>query len=265
MDRIIYQTIYCVITIFVGGISYIYITAGLHGDSVMGVLSIVITCVIAAALYRVILQLIEESSRPPRRRRNSRSTAAPSRPSQPATPPFEVKTVLCLPPVVSEEEKKRREEEEKQRQEEERLRLEEEEKQEQEEKRLRLEAEQKRQEMIEQLKVYTQHVFEDYFPEKEMPILLQIVDDYAEGKIACTACRCALSDINGLRPKEFYHYGWNLWKRLDSLDRRATCRFLKNAFPEILKGISVDTIYRKMTNNDFDCIIKNIKIEEPLY
>lgn len=265
MDRIIYQTIYCVITIFVGGISYIYITAGLHGDSVMGVLSIVITCVIAVALYRVILQLIEESSRPPRRRRTPRHTATSIRPSQPATPPFEVKTVLCLPPVVSEDEKKRQEEErkhleeERQRQEEEeRLRLEE-------EKRLRLEAEQKRQETIVQLKVYTQRIFEDYFPEKEMPTLMQIVDDYAEGKIACTACHCALSDINGLRPKEFYHYGWNLWIRLKPIDRRATCRFLKNAFPEILKGISVDTIYRKMTNNDFDCIIRNIKIEEPLY
>lgn len=121
-----------------------------------------------------------------------------------------------------------------------------------------------RQKIVEDLKRYTQFIFGDYFPEKEMPALLQIVDDYADCKISCTPTLCRLSDIGGLKAKDIYHYGWNLWARLKPMDRHATCRFLKNAFPEILKDSSTDTIYRKMTVEDYGCTIQNIKVDEPL-
>ena len=73
-----------------------------------------------------------------------------------------------------------------------------------------------------------------------------------------------INDTKGLRPIDFYHLIWNLWTRLNSLDRRASCRFNKNAFPKILENTNEETIYRKMNDTYVKCTIENIPKGEPL-
>lgn len=74
----------------------------------------------------------------------------------------------------------------------------------------------------------------------------------------------AINDTKGLRPIDFYHLIWNLWTRLNALDRRASCRFIKNAFPMILENTNEVTIYRKMNDTYVKCTIENIPKDEPL-
>ena len=63
---------------------------------------------------------------------------------------------------------------------------------------------------------------------------------------------------------DFYHLIWNLWTRLNTLDRRTSCRFIKNAFPIILENTNEETIYRKMNDTYAKCTIENIPKDEPL-
>ena len=80
-----------------------------------------------------------------------------------------------------------------------------------------------------------------------------------------TKCNsCGINYTKGLRPIDFYHLIWNLWTRLDALDRRASCRFIKNAFPMILENTNEETIYRKMNDTYVRCTIENIPKDEPL-
>jgi hypothetical protein len=91
-----------------------------------------------------------------------------------------------------------------------------------------------REAIIEELKEYTRSKIAIHFPSNDLPTLLQLVDDFAVGNIACSSVLSKLTEVESLKPKDFYHYAWILWIRLKPMNRRAMCRFIKNAFPNIL-------------------------------
>lgn len=107
-------------------------------------------------------------------------------------------------------------------------------------------------------KAYMEKVIAPLFPETVKSNLLQLVDDYANGIIRCTPIMIGVDETKGLRPIDFYHLIWNIWSRLNTLDRRASCRFIKNAFPTILDNTNEETIYRKMNDTYAKCTIENI-------
>lgn len=98
-----------------------------------------------------------------------------------------------------------------------------------------------RQIVVTQCKEYIEKVVAQYFPMGLTPQLLHLVEEYASGIIRCTPIKIGINDTKGLRPIDFYHLIWNLWTRLDALDRRASCRFIKNAFPMILENTNEET------------------------
>ncbi|MDY5666852.1 MAG: hypothetical protein SPF85_06245 [Alloprevotella sp.] len=124
--------------------------------------------------------------------------------------------------------------------------------------------EKERQEAVTQCKEYIRRVVAQYFSEELMPQLLHLVEEYANGIIRCAPIMIAINDTKRLRPIDFYHLIWNLWTRLNALDRRASCRFIKNAFPIILENTNEETIYRKMNDTYVKCTIENIPKDEPL-
>ena len=121
-----------------------------------------------------------------------------------------------------------------------------------------------RQMAVTQCKEYIEKVIAQYFPEDITPQLLRLVEEYANGIIRCSPIMIGINDTKGLRPIDFYHLIWNLWTRLNSLDRRASCRFIKNAFPKILENTNEETIYRKMNDAYAKCTIENIPKDKPL-
>lgn len=246
---IIARSSYTMFTICTGGGVYIYVTKGLGGDCFVGILGFSLTCVFSFMLYKIgewIVQLPAPTPCQP-----IATNGQMDFPENGVIYVEDIKAFLDQPDTgIMDESPKASESDEMSV-----VIVEEHEDNDGNE----------RKQLIDELEKYTWHVFKDYFPERELPTLLQIVEDFADGKIACTSTHCTLSDISGLKAKDIYHYGWNLWARLKPMNRHATCRFLKNAFPEILKDSSVDTIYRKMTVEDFGCTIQNIKVGERLY
>ncbi len=113
-------------------------------------------------------------------------------------------------------------------------------------------------------KTYMEKVIAPFFPESVKTDLLRLVDDYASGIIRCIPIMIGVEETKGLRPIDFFHLVWNLWTRLNTLDRRASCRFIKKAFPLILENIGEETIYRKMNDTYAKCTIENIPKGEPL-
>lgn len=113
-------------------------------------------------------------------------------------------------------------------------------------------------------KTYMEKVIAPFFPESVKSDLLRLVDDYANGIIRCTSIMIGVDETKGLRPIDFYHLIWNIWSRLGTLDRRASCRFIKKAFPTILDTTNEETIYRKMNDTYAKCTIENIPKDEPL-
>lgn len=242
---IIARSSYTMFTICAGGGVYIYVTKGLGGDCFIGILGFSVACVFSFMLYKIGEWMVQLSAPYPY------SSVEPD--FQTASPGSGVIYIESIKDLLgcSEEESMIKDEPSESEGTLIPINIEE-------------QPEEDNHETIEELKKYTLTIFKDFFPERELSTLVQIVDDFADGKIACASTRCTLSEIGGLKAKDIYHYGWNLWARLKPMDRHATCRFLKNAFPEILKDSSVDTIYRKMTVEDFGCTIQNIKLDERL-
>jgi hypothetical protein len=126
------------------------------------------------------------------------------------------------------------------------------------------EKEESNEELLEELKIYTSLIFEPYVRATDIPILLQILEDFAGGKMNGTTFNRPLSTLNGLTVKDFMHYGWNIWARLKPMNRRNTARFLKNAFPTIMKDTKESSIYAKMTCDEGAFSIKIVKLDDSL-
>lgn len=101
----------------------------------------------------------------------------------------------------------------------------------------------------EEIAAYTRNIFKGYLPEIEIEHLLVLLENLRAGVICDGAITCSLAQANGLTVTDLFHYGWNVWTRTQLCSRRRMCSFLRQAFPNMLGHISVDTIYSKMTKD----------------
>lgn len=225
ITKFVSTNIYLIMTLFICAISYIYVVNGLKCHIVLGVCSIGIEGIVSYSVYVVLLSVCKEGMT---RQKLSKSKPIVSEDTGKNSMPIITEKHDILP--VQEINTK----------------------------------ETDRQMTVTQCKEYIEKVVAQYFPEELTPQLLHLVEEYASGIIRCTPIKIGINDTKGLRPIDFYHLIWNLWTRLDALDRRASCRFIKNAFPMILENTNEETIYRKMNDTYVRCTIENIPKDEPL-
>jgi hypothetical protein len=225
ITKFVSTNIYLIMTLFICTISYIYVVNGLKCHIVLGVCSIGIEGIVSYSVYVVLLSVCkEEMTRQKLSKRKPIVSEDTGKNSMPII--TEKHDILPVQEINTKETD--------------------------------------RQMTVTQCKEYIEKVVAQYFPEELTPQLLHLVEEYASGIIRCTPIKIGINDTKGLRPIDFYHLIWNLWTRLDALDRRASCRFIKNAFPMILENTNEETIYRKMNDTYVRCTIENIPKDEPL-
>ena len=100
-----------------------------------------------------------------------------------------------------------------------------------------------------EISAYTRCIFKEYLPEVEIERLLTRLDNLRSGVISDDAITGPLVQANGLTVTDLFHYGWNVWARTQLCSRRRMCSFLRQAFPNMLGHIAVETIYSKMTKD----------------
>ena len=225
ITKIVSTNIYLMMTLFVCAISYINVVNGLKCHVVLGACSIGIEGIVSYSVYVVLLSVCNEGMT--MHKPSARKPVVPEYTDK-KPKPIRIEEPNVLP--VQEINIKEKE----------------------------------RQEAVTQCKEYIRRIVAQYFPEELMPQLLHLVEEYANGIIRCTPIMIAINDTKGLRPIDFYHLIWNLWTRLNALDRRASCRFIKNAFPMILENTNEETIYRKRNDTYVKCTIENNPKDEPL-
>lgn len=115
---------------------------------------------------------------------------------------------------------------------------------------------------LEQIKKSVVNDFVPYLSAANLDALNDIIENYADGEMPDKPLCLSLSELNGMTITDLFHFGWNMWFLLKPMNRRATCRFLKKAFPKILGEISEQTIYAKMTKDYGAFSIKLIEKEE---
>ncbi len=112
---------------------------------------------------------------------------------------------------------------------------------------------------------YTKLAFKEFLPEREIQQLILALDNLRGGGMFCDIqILRTLEQANGLTITDLFHYGWNVWARMGSCNRRRMCSFLIKVFPNILGHITVDTVYAKMTKDYGDYIIPLIPRAEKL-
>lgn len=115
---------------------------------------------------------------------------------------------------------------------------------------------------LEQIKESVVNDFAPFISATNLDALNGIIENYADGEMPDKPLCLSLSELNGMTITDLFHFGWNLWFLLKPMNRRATCRFLKKAFPNVLGEISEKTIYAKMTKDYGAFSIKLIEKEE---
>lgn len=232
---------YTIFSIFVGIAAYIYVTVGIGGDTFIGICFFAIACIFAALIYKVVEWACCVSS----------SSANDKGPDVCLAPS---RKMITLGAVGRQEETAHdspaaREEsvaEEKP------LPVE----------KPAAEAQMPDETAIENAKDRVSRDFINFLPDEEMATLMSIIDDYAHKRMPAKSIDLPLSQLNGLTIIDLYHFGWNIWFLLKPMRRRTTCRFLKKAFPVVLREISEGTIYAKMTIDYGAFSIKLIEKEE---
>ncbi len=117
----------------------------------------------------------------------------------------------------------------------------------------------------EEIVAYTTHTFKEFLPEREIEQLILALDNLRAGGTFCDIqILRTLEQANGLTITDLFHYGWNVWARMSTCNRRRMCGFLIKVFPNMLGHITVDTVYAKMTKDYGDYIIPLIPRAEKL-
>ncbi len=117
----------------------------------------------------------------------------------------------------------------------------------------------------EEIVAYTKLAFKEFLPEREIEQLILALDNLRAGKKFCDIqILRTLEQANGLTITDLFHYGWNVWARMSTCNRRRMCGFLIKVFPNMLGHITVDTVYAKMTKDYGDYIIPLIPRAEKL-
>lgn len=115
---------------------------------------------------------------------------------------------------------------------------------------------------LEQIKKSVVNDFVPFLSAANLDTLNGIIENYADGEMPDKPLYLSLSELNGITITDLFHFGWNMWFLLKPMNRRATCRFLKKAFPNVLGEISEQTIYAKMTKDYGAFSIKLVEKEE---
>ncbi|MCD8202908.1 MAG: hypothetical protein LUD48_04645 [Prevotella sp.] len=240
--EIIAKGTYIIFSICAGCATYIYITVGIGGDTFIGICFFAITCIFAMLLYKVWQWICYVSSSP-----------ANSQPAHVHPVPFQKRishgavqhqendienslTAECGVCTVQEEAKP--------------------------EEKSASDRSIQNEIAIKNAKDKVSKDFVRFLPEEEMDTLLCIIDDYAHKRMPTNSIDLPLSQLNGMTIIDLYHFGWNIWFLLKPMRRRTTCHFLKKAFPSVLREISENTIYAKMTIDYGAFSIKLIEKEE---
>ena len=117
----------------------------------------------------------------------------------------------------------------------------------------------------EEIVAYTKYAFKEFLPEREIEQLILALESLREGgPLSEVSILRTLEQANGLTITDLFHYGWNVWARMNSCNRRRMCSFLIRVFPNMLGHITVDTVYAKMTKDYGDYTIPLIPREEAL-
>lgn len=97
------------------------------------------------------------------------------------------------------------------------------------------------QEAKDYLLAYTQNEICPYFPEQYHSNLLQLVEDFACGNVACSSpVFCTKDEVRGITAMDICHFIGNLllkFKHADKykvMNRHSACQFAKNAFPNMI-------------------------------
>ena len=247
--KIIAKNVYIIITIVMAAGLYIYITKDLEGESFIGYCFFAIGCVFSFTIYQSSISLYDGFVQMKVRKLTAKSEPVIS----------SVNSTIDMEQNIAAEDSMESPAEKSQ------VAL----KQEANVQTIKLTVKpsesdiQSKQKIVEDLTIYTQNLLGQYFTASDMDALVQILTDYAEGKTPTPILR-NLSELNGLKPKDLYHYGWNIWVRLKPMSRRSTCVFLKKAFPNILEDSSVQTIYSKMMDDCYVGAVRNIALHEDL-
>ena len=250
--KFIFQNSFAMLSICAGGYSYIVITKEAGGDTFLGICSFAITLIFAMIVYRALEWLAFEmetlrSQSPNSNSKVNRDSGVSSIISLPFTSMTMPKAYLNFhestnsdfidvetEPLTDNENETIEEWHDG------------------------------RKALLDELKEYTKVVFKPFVRESDLPILLQILEDYSNCNMNCTPFTHKPTELNGITAKDIMHYGWNIWARLKPMNRQSTARFLKTAFPEILKETKTSSVYAKMTCDEGSFRIKIIKADESL-
>lgn len=99
---------------------------------------------------------------------------------------------------------------------------------------------------LEEVKQYTKEELKPYLSNEDINKLLTLLDDYSFYQQPRAALNCRLPSCNGLTHTDIFHYVWNVWNHIDTVNCHFSCRFFISAMSGILEGISERTMYAKM-------------------
>lgn len=100
---------------------------------------------------------------------------------------------------------------------------------------------------------YTQTVFAAYTSDKDLVLLSQNINSYAEKS---TTDKIHSIEVKELSSLDLYHFGWNIWNHFRIGNQLEVAAFLKKVFPSILGEIETETIKRHLKDEEQRGIIQ---------
>ncbi len=100
---------------------------------------------------------------------------------------------------------------------------------------------------------YTQKEFAPYTSDEDLALLSQYIGFYSERKLLQINRAVKVKELASL---DIYHFGWNIWNHFKIGKQIDIAYFLKNAFPDILKDVEIETIKRHLKDDELKGTIK---------
>lgn len=100
---------------------------------------------------------------------------------------------------------------------------------------------------------YAQKEFAPYTSDEDLALLSRYIGFYAEKKLLQIIRAVKVKELVSL---DIYHFGWNIWNHFKIGKQIYIAYFLKNAFPDILKDVEIETIKRHLKDDELKGTIK---------
>lgn len=217
--KFIFQSSFAMLSICAGGYSYIVITKVAGGDTFLGICSFAITLIFAMIVYRALEWLafemetfrLQSPNNNSKVNRDSGVSSIISLPSTSMTMPkaylnFHENTNSDLIDVETEPLTDNENETIE-------------------------EWHDGRKALLDELKEYTKVVFKPFVRESDLPILLQILEDYSNCNMNCTPFTHKPTELNGITAKDIMHYGWNILGKTQAYEQTIYSEISKNRIP----------------------------------